>query len=83
MTLNSLLIDVIPLETSSPTFQPEPEALKRLLETHNSGHDRSKIKAVVLVTPNNPTGSIYKKELIWQFAQLCAEWKIALILDET
>lgn len=38
---------------------------------------------MVLVTPNNPTGSIYTKELIWEFASICSVWGIALIVDET
>ena len=41
------------------------------------------VKAIVLVTPNNPTGAIYPPHLIQAFYELCARHKIALILDET
>lgn len=42
-----------------------------------------KVKAIVLVTPNNPTGAIYPPDVIEAFYELCARKKIALILDET
>lgn len=40
-------------------------------------------RAVVLVTPNNPTGAIYPPELIEAFYELASERGIALVLDET
>ena len=40
-------------------------------------------RAVVLVTPNNPTGRVYPPALISAFADLAAERGICLILDET
>jgi aspartate/methionine/tyrosine aminotransferase len=40
-------------------------------------------RAIVLVTPNNPTGAIYPPELIAAFYELARERNIALVLDET
>lgn len=40
-------------------------------------------KAIVLVTPNNPSGAEYPAELVGQFFDLAQEMGIALILDET
>ncbi|MEO1291704.1 MAG: aminotransferase [Pseudomonadota bacterium] len=40
-------------------------------------------RAIVLVTPNNPTGAVYPPALIDAFFDLAAERGIALILDET
>ena len=40
-------------------------------------------RAIVLVTPNNPTGAIYPPELIDSFYELARERGIALVLDET
>ena len=40
-------------------------------------------KAIVLVTPNNPSGATYSPECIEQFYQLAAEHGVALIVDET
>lgn len=42
-----------------------------------------KVKAIVLVTPNNPTGAIYPAETIEAFYTFCTRHNIALILDET
>ena len=40
-------------------------------------------RAIVLVTPNNPTGAIYPPETIHAFHRLAREAGIALVLDET
>ena len=40
-------------------------------------------RAIVLVTPNNPTGAIYPPETIHAFHDLAREAGIALVLDET
>ena len=42
-----------------------------------------KTKAIVLVSPNNPTGAIYPVNLLEGFFELCEEFGIKLILDET
>lgn len=41
------------------------------------------VRAVVLITPNNPTGAVYPPEVIEGFAALCRRRGIWLILDET
>ena len=41
------------------------------------------VKAIVLVTPNNPTGKEYPDKLLQEFADLVKEKNISLILDET
>ena len=40
-------------------------------------------RAMVLVTPNNPTGSVYSEETINAFYQMAKKHGIALIVDET
>ncbi|KAH8091377.1 PLP-dependent transferase [Cristinia sonorae] len=76
MTLTSLGIKIVTLQTSPErAFQPSPEDCERLITP--------KTKAIVLVTPNNPTGAIYPPSLIASFAKLAHAHKIALILDET
>lgn len=42
----------------------------------------TKTVALVLVNPNNPTGSFIKREELHALNQLCAEHKLALICDE-
>lgn len=42
-----------------------------------------KTRAIVLVTPNNPTGAIYPPATIAAFADLCRARGLFLVLDET
>jgi aspartate/methionine/tyrosine aminotransferase len=61
--------------TCDATMLPSIEAAEKLLD--------SRVKAIVLVTPNNPTGAEYPDDLITQFADLAKSKGISLILDET
>lgn len=42
-----------------------------------------KVKAIVLVTPNNPTGAEYPSGVIGEFANVASNHGIPLVLDET
>jgi aspartate/methionine/tyrosine aminotransferase len=44
---------------------------------------RPRTRAIVLVTPNNPTGAIYPPEIIEAFFDLARRHAIALVVDET
>jgi aspartate/methionine/tyrosine aminotransferase len=56
-------------------FVPRVEAAEPLID--------SKVRAIILVTPNNPTGAVYPESVIRDFAALCRRKGIALVLDET
>jgi len=43
----------------------------------------TRVKAVVLVSPNNPTGAVYSKNTVKAIGALCAENNLYLITDET
>ncbi len=43
----------------------------------------SRTRALVLVTPNNPTGAVYAPEFLEHCFDLCKQAGIALVLDET
>lgn len=87
MQLSALNIATAYLPTSAPDFYPDPQAFRDLLQRHRDSQTTRDplpaIKGIALVTPNNPTGSIYPPALISEFAQICKDEKIALILDET
>jgi len=54
-----------------------------LVDLHSLQQSLSeKTRAIVLVHPNNPTGSYVSVEERWQLNRLCAERGIALIVDE-
>ncbi|MBO9100084.1 aminotransferase [Rhizobium sp. B230/85] len=40
-------------------------------------------RALVVVTPNNPTGAVYPKDLLYKLFKLCQEHGAWLIIDET
>ncbi len=55
-------------------FVPDPERLKELITP--------KTKAVVLNSPNNPTGALYPRETLEGIARICVERGIFIISDE-
>jgi aspartate/methionine/tyrosine aminotransferase len=54
---------------------PDPERADALIG--------ERTRALVLVTPNNPTGAVYPPEVIEAFARLAARRRVALVVDET
>jgi aspartate/methionine/tyrosine aminotransferase len=58
-------------------FLPDPDDAAALLDGNAA------IRALVLVTPNNPTGTAYPPALIERLAELCRSRRRWLVLDET
>ena len=56
-------------------FAPDPDQAEALLDPT--------VRAIVLITPNNPTGAVYSPAVIASFAALCRRRGIWLIMDET
>lgn len=76
MTLDMLGIEPRPLPCRPEAgFVPSPEDAEALLD--------DKVRAIVLVTPNNPTGAVYPAHVIESFAELCRRRGIFLVIDET
>ena len=76
MTADMLGIGIIPLPCHDEQAQvPDPDEAARLLT--------SKTRAIVLVSPNNPTGAVYPADVIDRFFDLAQANDIALIIDET
>jgi aspartate/methionine/tyrosine aminotransferase len=70
-------VRAIPVPTRSEDgFVPDPARIGALLAAH-------KARAVVLVTPNNPTGAIYPPAVIHAVAEECRRRGAFLVLDET
>jgi aspartate/methionine/tyrosine aminotransferase len=74
MWLDMAGVAAVPLPCG-PGMLPDPVAGRALM------NDR--VKAIVLVTPNNPTGAEYPPDLVAAFAGIARERGAALILDET
>lgn len=56
-------------------FVPDPERAASLVTPRT--------RAIVLISPNNPTGAVYPPDIIHRFAALCRDKGIWLILDES
>jgi len=76
MSLDMLGIISLPLTClARDEFIPDSDRAAELIS--------QKTKALVLISPNNPTGQIYPPETINAFYRLCQAKGIALIVDET
>ena len=60
-------------------FVPDVAAAEALIDRSSGG----RVKAIVLISPNNPTGAVYPPAVIEAFFELCQRRGIWLILDET
>jgi aspartate/methionine/tyrosine aminotransferase len=63
------------LSFNAETAMPDPGEASSLIN--------QRTRAILLVTPNNPSGAIYSHECIEQFFELAREHGLALIMDET
>lgn len=76
MTLDMLGIEARPLPCRAEAgFVPRPDDAEALID--------ERVRALVLVTPNNPTGAVYPAHVIEAFAELCRRRGIHLVIDET
>ncbi|WP_445679905.1 aminotransferase [Radicibacter daui] len=76
MTLDMLGIRATPLPAQAQNgFVPSAGEARALIGPRT--------RAIVLVSPNNPTGATYPAEVLAAFAALAKEKNIALVLDET
>ncbi|MDC3080716.1 aminotransferase [Paracoccaceae bacterium] len=72
LTLQGIKIIPLPCDIN---MNPDIGIAKRLID--------KKTKAIVMVTPNNPTGIEYPSDLIKKFSNLARDNNIKLIIDET
>ncbi len=74
MWLDMSGIRAVPLPCDARLI-PDTDAARTLIS--------QRTRAIVLVTPNNPTGAEYPSGIVRAFFELCREAGIALIVDET
>ncbi|PZP42641.1 MAG: aminotransferase [Azospirillum brasilense] len=78
MALEIAGIGAVPLPCEAADgFVPDPDRAAALLEAN------PQVRALVLITPNNPTGAIIPPETLARFATLCRARGVWLVLDET
>lgn len=78
---HQMWLDMLGIKARHLLCRPENSGLPDPAEA--MGMIGDKTRALVLVTPNNPTGAIYPPALLREFYELCKERNIALVLDET
>lgn len=74
MWLDMSGVTTVPLPVG-PDMLPDPDAAARLIT--------GRTRAIVLVTPNNPTGAEYPASLMRAFYALAKSRRIKLVVDET
>jgi len=65
---------VVPIESSPPGWKLSPDDLRR--------HLTSRTRALVLCTPNNPTGAVYSDAELAALAEVLADHDVAAVVDE-
>ena len=65
----------LPCRAEAEGMVPDPDEAERLITPRT--------RAIVLITPNNPTGTIFSNERLTAFYRLAERHGLALILDET
>lgn len=71
------LVDAVPVvvkTTLEHQFQPDPRSIRRAISP--------KTKALILNSPNNPTGAVYSRSLLEDIASIVHETGIFVISDE-
>ena len=59
-------------------FLPDPDEIEALV----SSRPRGKVRALVLINPNNPTGATYPRALLERIVAIAAKHKLLLMADE-
>jgi aspartate/methionine/tyrosine aminotransferase len=76
MALTMQGLEALPLPCRAEDgFIPDPERAAALITPRT--------RALVLISPNNPTGAVYPAGVIHRFAALCRQRRLWLILDES
>src|SRR3546814_14763149 len=59
-------------------FLPDPDEIEALV----SSRPRGKVRAIVLINPNNTTGATYPRELLERIVAIAARHDLLLMCDE-
>ena len=73
---DAILSGAVPryVKLHEPHWEIDPDELARAFS--------SRTRAIIINTPNNPTGKVYSREELEQIAGLCQKWGVIAITDE-
>lgn len=67
------------LEYSHPRgWRIDFHSIRKVLESEGPG----RVKAIVLINPNNPTGSFVRKDEMRELLELCSDYSLSVVADE-
>lgn len=78
---HKMWLDALGIDAVHPSFRPDAGGVPDVDEVAALITPRT--RAIILVTPNNPTGAVYPAETLRTFHALAKSRGIALVLDET
>lgn len=78
---HQMWFDMQGIEVRHLQCRAENSMLPSLADAQQLMDDRT--RAIIMVSPNNPTGAVYPPALLEQMFDLCAEHDLALLIDET
>ncbi len=55
-------------------WQPDPDEIREKIN--------QRTRAILLINPNNPTGSVYKREVLEEIVQIADEYNLVILADE-
>jgi len=70
------------LSGATPRFVTLHEPDWHFDETELAAAFNKKTRAIIINTPNNPTGKVFTREELLQIAALCQKWDVVAITDE-
>jgi aspartate/methionine/tyrosine aminotransferase len=73
---DAILVGAVPkyVTLHPPHWTFDPDELKRAFT--------NKTKAIIINTPNNPTGKVFNREELTMIAELCQKWDVLAFTDE-
>ncbi|TAD87771.1 MAG: aminotransferase [Alphaproteobacteria bacterium] len=78
---HKMWLDMLGVEVRPLSFRPDAGGVPDVAEA--AAKIDSRTRAIILVTPNNPTGAIYPPAVLEAFYALAQRHRLALVLDET
>ena len=78
---HQMWLDMLGARARHIPFNPDNGGVPDISDFANSITDKT--RAIVVVTPNNPTGAVYSAELLDALFDLAAAHQLALVIDET
>ncbi len=81
------------INTKEDNFFPNEKKIEEVIKAikeekeipsfaHLVGNYPKKIKAIIINTPNNPTGAVYPKKVLEKVAQVCLKHNVYIVSDE-